>query len=744
MLLYVKGEGSTSRYESTALAAAPPIGLFDSLDGFDHVAARSNLYAAKETPEYFGGDGGRVARATTAPGFLLYRTDFDIASFTILSSFFTGIPIEKLRVYASADGERFEEVAADCYGVGDAVSNWQRYACEATSLPAHMRQLKIELLGTAKAWSPQVLQVSFNRHAASVRPGYVRSGNAVQIELTSVSPEASIYYRLNGSTEFVRYSSPVLISGYTKLEAYAVSPGMDPSPVRAYAFNGNRDVLVDKFGQMAEAKFPEKVTSAQQLATDAAADTAYYASLKPPAGRDRYGGLAGSAAKYGLQAQGYFAIQRTGERTAMTTPEGNLYFSLAVNGITANETFMKVKGREELFEALPLYQGGYKSAFIGSDHFSFYLANKYAKTGEIPTEHALYAEALTRLDKWGFNGVGGFSPEKYGEEGRFPYVRMLPLDGMDWAKTEGISLFDIFAPDAEAKIDQAFRKAVEPHRNDKMLIGYFIGNEYDYHRFYDTVPKLSASRSAIKRKLVSVLQDKYGSIDAFNAGWDTAYRSFGELNEAALAVETTAAWRDMDAFFSMYLDKLFGTIAQTFRRYDPNHLLLGDRWMMSTLQHEKIRRLVAEAEGRYVDVISLNYYAYQLDANLLADIHTASGGKPILISEFGYGTGEQGLAPLLPNSAANQFQRGMRYRNYVEEAASLPYIVGAHVFNYIDQAALGRYWEGDAGERYNTGLVNVTDRPYKHYLLGVVETNQDIYKVMLGERPRFYYDFSKL
>lgn len=744
MLLYVKGEGSTSRYESTALAAAPRAGLIDPLDGFGHVAVRSNLYAAKETPEYFGGDDGRVARATTEPGFLLYRADYDIASFTIVSSFFTGVPIEQLRVYASADGERFEEVAADGYGVGDAVGNWQRYAYEAVSLPAHTRHLKIELLGSAKAWSPQVLQVSFNRHAASVKPGYVRSGNAMQVKLTSASPEASIYYRLNGSADFVRYSSPILLAGYTKLEAYAVSPGLEPSPVRAYAFNANRDVLVDKFGQMAAAKFPEKVTSARQLAADAEADAEYYASLKPPPGRDRYGGLAGSAEKYGLQADGFFSIQRTGERTAMTTPEGNLYFSLAVNGITANETFMKVQGREELLEAIPLYQGRYKSAFIGSDHFSYYLANKYAKTGEIPTEHALYSEALTRLGKWGFNGVGGFSPEKYGEEGRFPYVRMLPLDTMDGAKTEGISLFDIFAPDAEEKIDQAFRKAVGPHRDDKMLIGYFIGNEYDYHRFYDAVPKLSASRSAIKRKLVSVLQDKYGSIGAFNAGWNTSYRSFRDLDEAALPLETSAAWRDMDAFFSLYLDKLFGTVSQAFRRYDPNHLLLGDRWMMSTLQNEKIRRIVAEAEGRYVDVISLNYYAYELDADLLADIHEASGGKPILLSEFGYGTGEQGLAPLLPNSAANQFQRGMRYRNYVEEAASLPYVVGAHVFNYIDQAPLGRYWEGYAGERYNSGLVNVADRPYKHYLLGVVETNQDIYEVMLGERPRFYYDFSKL
>ena len=52
-------------------------------------------------------------------------------------------------------------------------------------------------------------------------------------------------------------------------------------------------------------------------------------SLKPPADRDNYGGLAGSAEKNGLEAKGYFAIQQLDDRKVMTTPDGDLYFSLA-------------------------------------------------------------------------------------------------------------------------------------------------------------------------------------------------------------------------------------------------------------------------------------------------------------------------------------------------------------------------------------------------------------------------------
>ena len=60
----------------------------------------------------------------------------------------------------------------------------------------------------------------------------------------------------------------------------------------------------------------------------------------------------------------------------------------------------------------------------------------------------------------------------------------------------------IFAPGAEAKIDDAFGKALTPHKDDKMLIGYFIDNEYDFHKFYSNVPKLKADSAAIKGKLV--------------------------------------------------------------------------------------------------------------------------------------------------------------------------------------------------------------------------------------------------
>jgi len=736
--------GGISTYSFTPYPQAPAAaGLHDPLDDFGLTALRSNLYLAKETPNYFDNDLSRAVRATTAPGSLIYVASEDMKSFAVRSFYFSGQPFEKLKFYASADGVAYEEVDAESYPSGYPVSNWQPQAYENMALPANTRYLKIELVGTAKSWTPQVSEVIVNRNTSSATLTTVKSGDGMLATIASETPGARIYYRLNQSVDFVPYVSPIKLKGYNQLETYAVKEGLLTSPIRSYSVNANKDVQVDRFGQMETAKFQGKVTDEGQLADDAKADDEYYGSLKVPDDRDRYGGLAGSADEYGLKATGYFAVQRMNGRPVLTTPEGNLFFSLGVNGVTAQETYTLVKGRESKFEYVPPYAGEYKPAYINTDGFSFYIANKYRKTGRFFTEHDVYMEAIERIRKWGFNGIGAYSPEKYGEEGLFPYVRMLPLEGMSWARIDGLSLFDIYAPDAEAKLDQSFAQTVAPYKDDPMQIGTFIGNEFDYHKFLTEVPKLKASKAAMKGALVDMLRTKYATIEAFNSAWKMNYKSFDELKEAQLTLKASPAWRDMEAFFADYLDRFFGTVSRLYRKYDPNHLLLGDRWITTTFHNETVRRMLSEYEGKYVDVISINYYTYKLETDLLEEVHELSGGKPILMSEFGYGTTEQGLEPLMKNSAVNQFQRGMRYRNYVEGVAVLPYVVGANVFNYVDQAGLGRYWQGLWGEHYNSGLVNVADRPYKDYVGAAKATNDDIYKIMLGERKKFYYDFSQ-
>jgi len=176
-------------------------------------------------------------------------------------------------------------------------------------------------------------------------------------------------------------------------------------------------------------------------------------------------------------------------------------------------------------------------------------------------------------------------------------------------------------------------------------------------------------------------------------------------------------------------------ISDSYRKYCPNHLLLGNRWLVSTANDDTVVR----AAGKYLDVVSVNYYTYGLEIDFLKRIHTLSGERPILLSEWHYGATNQGLSGG-GRQVKDERERGLAYRNYVEQAASLGFVVGQEWFSYLDQALAGRWFERDNGERGNIGLVNVADRPYKEFLAEATRANFDVYDVLLGKKAPFAYD----
>jgi hypothetical protein len=137
--------------------------------------------------------------------------------------------------------------------------------------------------------------------------------------------------------------------------------------------------------------------------------------------------------------------------------------------------------------------------------------------------------------------------------------------------------------------------------------------------------------------------------------------------------------------------------------------------------------IVNEIAGQYMDVLSINYYCFNFEKDFLINAHKKSG-KPFILSEWSYDTQEQGLMVSLRN-VENQTQRGKAYRNYVEQAASLPFIVGVQWWCMLDHQSM----------KVNTGLVNVADRPYNDFLNEVVKTNHKIYSLVLGERTPFEF-----
>lgn len=96
----------------------------------------------------------------------------------------------------------------------------------------------------------------------------------------------------------------------------------------------------------------------------------------------------------------------------------------------------------------------------------------------------------------------------------------------------------------------------------------------------------------------------------------------------------------------------------------------------------------------------------------------------MVIGEFHFGALDRGMFHTGLRQAENQADRAIKYTAYVEAAARAPWCVGAHWFQYKDQALTGR---GD-GENYNTGFIDGTDDPYPEMIEAARSLHARLYR----------------
>lgn len=497
--------------------------------------------------------------------------------------------------------------------------------------------------------------------------------------------------------------------------------------------------LIDPFGQSIKDSFPNKLGSLEELKADIEADSAYYSSIETPT-LDSFGGAPGSGEALGLKKTGFFHVEQKNGKWWLVNPEGNAFFHLGLCGFAPNDDYTYVKGREVIYEWLPKVDSEYASAFRegNSDHFSYYIANVIRKFGQAYDYETHAARMIERVKKWGFNSIGAFSPipEQAHIKANFPYVAHLPTNF--WEGVPRIpgahEVWDPFDAATAAKMEENIAREVPARANDPLLIGWFIVNEPRFDDLPRVIPSLPGTH-ACKQHLISGLKDKYQTIANYNTAWQAEAASFDALLDAGLAVNTDAAKADIKAFVTLFLETYFSQIERIYRKHAPNHLLIGTRLQPITIEDETLCRIM----GRHLDVVSYNYYTFGVDTAALKRYHDWSGGKPMILSEFFWASPkDSGL--IGGREVSSQQERGLAYRNYVEQSAALGFVIGIEWFTLVDQATTGRWFSNYNGESYNTGLISVADRPWKDMLAEMMKTNYSIYDLLLGKRQAFKWD----
>ncbi|MHB1057437.1 MAG: beta-agarase [Rhodanobacter sp.] len=509
--------------------------------------------------------------------------------------------------------------------------------------------------------------------------------------------------------------------------------------------------IVDRYGQFTRSQWPEKIDGDAALRAAHAREQAALGQAKTgSAAQDEYGGRLDGR---NLARTGWFHTQRSKGRWQLVTPDGHAFFSLGVNAVAADGGRSYVEGRESMFRDLPT-DGGEWAAFygrgdnrnkdqgasqgIGYNHgrwFDFYAANLYRVDGA-NWPGAWRTRTLDRLQAWGFNTIGNWSDTALGPAHRLPYTRSINIAGNYANVASGFDYWgrmpDPFDPRFVQATETAVAKASAGVRDDPWLLGYFADNELAWAgsgpqgRWGLALGTLAGeAKSPAKQAFIAMLRKKYAVPETLSAAWGIALGSWDALNVTGFAAPAPneahpAIAADYSAWLRRYADNYFRIVAEAIRRHDPHHLFLGGRFAVNTPE-------AVAACAQYCDVVSFNVYAdlpqHGFDA---AAMHHLD--KPVLISEFHFGSDDRGPFGKGVVSVWNEQQRGEAYARFIAAAVDDPDIVGAHWFQYADQPVTGRLLDG---ENSHIGLVGITDIPFGGFVEAVRKAN-----LGPGELPR--------
>lgn len=518
-------------------------------------------------------------------------------------------------------------------------------------------------------------------------------GNAVDLAATYNQPRSSYWINIGG-----RIGPLDQVRGLTvALDQPVANATLEIRSIRLAQEDPGDTVLegkplVDEFGQYTRLEWPGKVHSLEELR---AAWKREQSALAAPAagdgGRCEQGGFLNTSAP----ATGFFRVEQIDGRWWFVCPDGHLFFSAGVNGVGTSAS-TRVRGREDLFARLPpaglqpdAAPSARSSGVMGGSFYTWNLQRRFGDDWR-PAWADLTAR---RMSAWGFNSIHYWQPRpSLTPEPRVPYAQML----RGWQAPNSImGMPDVYADDFPRRVDEIAAAQLGPRREDRLMLGYFIGNEPSWpgreSQFVDTV--LAGPAGEIQRRLRAYLRD-------------------GDTPERRKAFVYAA--------FARYIE----VINAACRRHAPNHLNLGIRFGGNP--HEEILKPL-----RGCDVFSINIYRPAPPRATLDRIYELVQ-RPILIGEFHIGVSERGLSSGLVH-AAGAAERAAAYRHYVEQAAAHPAVVGTHWFQWLDQPVTGR----SDGENYAIGLIDVTDQPHVELVAAARVTHGRLLEVHRGTTPPF-------
>ena len=515
--------------------------------------------------------------------------------------------------------------------------------------------------------------------------------------------------------------------------------------------------LLDEVGQSTLHDWPTKLKSVdamiahlRQLHVDAP-------KQKLPDNMSRWGGWK----ERGVDPTGFFRTHHDGNRWWLVDPDGHLFWSSGLDCVHPtidHETIFETPymNMRKALKWMPEHDGPLKAVYHnnpyrknGQQEINFEEANFMRAFGAENWHDAWSTVTFADLRSLGFNTAGDWSDEPACSKAKTPYVLPLDLCFQFPSVRQATGAFpDVFDPRIEGDI-AAYAENLRATANDPALIGYFLTNEpsvswqmIDERRGLAESMLFQTPTCVSRRSLSLQLRELYGD----SAGLAAAWKMDVTLEEVAdgpwRKTLTTEAQADLTAFSTEMLERLLRMLADACRKVDPNHLNLGIRWW-SFPPAWALRAMSS------CDVVSFNYYLDRVGMVTYGHTEPEAGveetmatlNRPAMIGEWHFGSLDGGLPSAGLTRVAGQVERGKAFRGYVENAAALPWCVGAHWFNMHDRNAL---YGPASNENSAHGFIDMCHTRHEPLCHAARQTHERLYDVAAGKVEPFDEKISQL
>jgi agarase len=451
---------------------------------------------------------------------------------------------------------------------------------------------------------------------------------------------------------------------------------------------------------------------------------------------DAYGG----DSLYHSRATGFFRIEKGANgRWWFITPAGNAFFA---NGLDVIQPTWKAKR-------------GFQKRYHG--------------------DRKLWAEDSIRwLRSTGMNVIGPDHFDRHYEwlrpliqaEPRVPYTLVFapqrPIPSPQPGMGRKHAFPDVFSARFERQSRRAAQRIAEPLANDPYLLGYFFHNELgwglfgpfsglwaDHIRLGRDSPGKQAWLELMKARYggeIAAFRRAYGSPEAIlehnhylndhleevrvpravreqvrqafqkrkpqlNTWEDVAAFTDAQLLEQAVRLSPRIR-SDVEAFLRVISDRYHGVMAEALRAADPNHLLLGSKFIGGTPL--ALPNTVLQGAAPHVDLFAHNAYFLPSSRGAQRQLAfmercTKVTGKPILLSEWGGFHGQDVARCSCYVPVPTQLARARAYREGMQMLARKPWLIGVFFYSYADHA------------RVNWGVVDSELKPYPELTQAIQE-----------------------